>query len=418
MIRRISGSSFVSTATYCTTIFALMLLSLLETILVMHLMEKDSRSQENGETDCRTAKDFDRNKDLPTAHKGNKDKSWLVVDFLVRLRELVRVVQFAMKSRSFVRSCFRQRTSHDSRISGAANQRVRETQRTRRTRRTTRTTVANEGEPDKPHVGLLVVILGVLREVKRTLETRLETGQDRSACATVITVVLLLAPEALPLDEASSQKVCSYYDVLQHLNVSKDNEIHKLTRPVLDHTKPTDVYLEVAFYAILDMLWHSDLLSWDPKDFCNITTIPSVPDELIWKPDIIIKEMTDLDKAPPTPYLTLYSNGTVHQNKGMVVVTTCMMNIYSFPFDTQRCNLSFNSITNTGKELKLIPADTSKLATLWTREVLQTQDEWEFCNVKVTNSNSEDVPDVIVFTVCLYVLTLTLTPAFDACYHM
>ncbi|KAK0134363.1 5-hydroxytryptamine receptor 3A [Merluccius polli] len=60
------------TATYITTIFALMLLSLLETILVMHLMEKDSRSQENGETDCRTAKDFDRNKDLPTAHKGNK----------------------------------------------------------------------------------------------------------------------------------------------------------------------------------------------------------------------------------------------------------------------------------------------------------------------------------------------------------
>ncbi|KAK0134353.1 5-hydroxytryptamine receptor 3A [Merluccius polli] len=289
----ISGSSFVLTATYCTTIFALMLLSLLETILVMHLMEKDSRSQENEETDCRTAKDFD---------------------------------------------------------------------------------------------------------------------------------------QALPLDEVSSQKVCSYYDVLQHLNVSKNNEIHTLTRPVLDHTKPTDVYLEVAFYAILDMLWHSDLLSWDPKDFCNITTIPSVPDELIWKPDIIIKEMTDLDKAPPTPYLTLYSNGTVHQNKGMVVVTTCKMNIYSFPFDTQRCNLSFNSITNTdfslssnsisGKELKLIPADTSKLATLWTREVLQTQDEWEFCNVKVTNSNSEDVPDVIVFTVCLYVLTLTLTAAFDACYHM
>ncbi|KAK0134352.1 Leucine-rich repeat-containing protein 59 [Merluccius polli] len=38
--------------------------------------------------------------------------------------------------------------------------------------------VVEEGEPDKPHVGLLVVILGVLREVKRTLETRLETGQD------------------------------------------------------------------------------------------------------------------------------------------------------------------------------------------------------------------------------------------------
>ena len=31
----------------------------------------------------------------------------LVMDFMIRLRESVRVVQFAKKSRSFVQSCFR-----------------------------------------------------------------------------------------------------------------------------------------------------------------------------------------------------------------------------------------------------------------------------------------------------------------------
>ena len=38
-------NSFVTTATYCAGIFSLMLLSLCETIVVMHLMEKDSREQ-------------------------------------------------------------------------------------------------------------------------------------------------------------------------------------------------------------------------------------------------------------------------------------------------------------------------------------------------------------------------------------
>lgn len=49
-----------------------MLLSLLESILMKHLMEKSSCSQENEDTDYSTAEDFEGNKDLPTAHKGNK----------------------------------------------------------------------------------------------------------------------------------------------------------------------------------------------------------------------------------------------------------------------------------------------------------------------------------------------------------
>lgn len=60
------------TAIYCTTIFSLMLLSLLESILMKHLMEKSSCSQENEDKDYSTAEDFEGNKDLPTAHKGNK----------------------------------------------------------------------------------------------------------------------------------------------------------------------------------------------------------------------------------------------------------------------------------------------------------------------------------------------------------
>lgn len=41
--KKITVACFILSATYCIVIFALMLLSLLETILVTHLIEKDSQ---------------------------------------------------------------------------------------------------------------------------------------------------------------------------------------------------------------------------------------------------------------------------------------------------------------------------------------------------------------------------------------
>jgi len=43
----------------------------------------------------------------------------------------------------------------------------------------------------------------------------------------------------------SSEKVCSYQDVLNYLNLTKANEMFSLTRPVKDYKKPTEVFLEV-----------------------------------------------------------------------------------------------------------------------------------------------------------------------------
>ncbi|KAJ3608072.1 hypothetical protein NHX12_025122 [Muraenolepis orangiensis] len=60
-------------ASYCTSIFSLMFFSILETILMMHLGEKARTSLENEETDS-TVEEFEGNKDLPMAHRGNEDK--------------------------------------------------------------------------------------------------------------------------------------------------------------------------------------------------------------------------------------------------------------------------------------------------------------------------------------------------------
>ena len=56
---------------------------------------------------------------------------------------------------------------------------------------------------------------------------------------------------SVPLGTVSPERVCSYQDVLDHLNLTRGNDVFTSTRPVLDHTHPTMVHLDVYLYAIL-----------------------------------------------------------------------------------------------------------------------------------------------------------------------
>lgn len=62
-------------------------------------------------------------------------------------------------------------------------------------------------------------------------------------------------------EEPSSEKVCSYQDILDYLNLTTDNGAFKLTRPVLDHTHPTMVELDIILFAILAVVG-ARLLWW------------------------------------------------------------------------------------------------------------------------------------------------------------
>lgn len=53
---------------------------------------------------------------------------------------------------------------------------------------------------------------------------------------------------------ARAESRCSYQDLLDHLNLSRSNELFSLTRPVRDHRQPTVVSVELLLYAILDVV--------------------------------------------------------------------------------------------------------------------------------------------------------------------
>ncbi|XP_026172283.1 5-hydroxytryptamine receptor 3A-like isoform X2 [Mastacembelus armatus] len=240
------------------------------------------------------------------------------------------------------------------------------------------------------------------------------------------------------VDGQPSAAMCSYQDVLNYLNLTSSNELFSMTRPVKDYRQPTKVTLEVLLYAILDvkeidqtfvpyvwifMIWHNQYIKWDPNKFCGITSV-SLPTEILWKPDLTIEEMTEKDKAPPSPLLIIHSNGRVVVQNDQVLVSSCRMHVYKFPFDTQSCTLSFRSVVHSVDELQLDHKYSSSEATNWSREAMRTQYEWLFIDMTVTNKTVNTFgmqQDMIIYTInmkrrsVLYIVNFLLPVLFFLC---
>ncbi|XP_037546870.1 5-hydroxytryptamine receptor 3A-like [Nematolebias whitei] len=245
-------------------------------------------------------------------------------------------------------------------------------------------------------------------------------------------------PSPLPVYGDTSEKVCSYQDVLDYLKLTKSSELFSMTRPVKDFTNPTVVALEVLLYAILDvkeidqtfvpyvwiiLVWQNDYISWNPRDFCGIENV-SIPTEILWKPDLTIEEMTQKDTAPPSPHLIIMSNGKVLVQNDQVLVSTCRMQVYKFPFDLQSCNLSVKSVVHSVNEIRLIHHLNSSVSTKWSRQLMRTQYEWLFVNMTITSKTVFPFgveQDVIIYTIFmkrrakLYIVNFLLPILFLLC---
>ena len=55
------------------------------------------------------------------------------------------------------------------------------------------------------------------------------------------------------------------------------------------------------------------------------------------------------DKTSQSPYLLVWSYGEIGLYDHMVVISTCRMQVYKFPFDVLSCNLSFRSLLHSGE---------------------------------------------------------------------
>lgn len=63
---------------------------------------------------------------------------------------------------------------------------------------------------------------------------------------------------------------------------------------------------------------------------------------------IFIFFRTEDPQSPTVPFLSLSSDGTINLWKPIRIMSTCNLDIYKFPFDTQKCNLTFGTYVHTG----------------------------------------------------------------------
>ncbi|XP_061832021.1 5-hydroxytryptamine receptor 3A-like [Nerophis lumbriciformis] len=125
--------------------------------------------------------------------------------------------------------------------------------------------------------------------------------------------------------------------------------------------------------------WHTEFVSWDPLQ-CGTDKI-SLPRKKFWVPDLVINEFMDEDKAPFVPYLNLHSDGSMDDAKPARVVSSCHLDIYTFPFDVQDCTLTFSSFITSGTELKVFPSATDEEITKVSKNVMTTLGEWELLDI-------------------------------------
>ncbi|KAF3835206.1 hypothetical protein F7725_027764, partial [Dissostichus mawsoni] len=137
--------------------------------------------------------------------------------------------------------------------------------------------------------------------------------------------------------------------------------------------------LTTLIWQVLE--WNIEGLSWDDKE-CGTSRV-SVPREKLWIPDVHIAEFMTEDKSPKTPYVYINNTGHVFDDKPIAVISSCILNIYSFPFDIQNCSLTFGSYLHFNTDIRMVQGSSSEEILEESLEVSKTNGEWVLIGVHV-----------------------------------
>ncbi|XP_034005700.1 5-hydroxytryptamine receptor 3A-like [Trematomus bernacchii] len=141
-------------------------------------------------------------------------------------------------------------------------------------------------------------------------------------------------------------------------------------------------------------------MTWNNKGF--LANPPLREDHVLMTVTMWIEK----DKAVRTPFITINSNGLVQHVRDFMVVSTCKLQVYKFPFDIQSCTLSLKSIVYPEEELKFEALENSTVITEWTRQSLGNESEWLLISITIKMKRGSGLYIVnflvpIMFFLCL-----------------
>ncbi|XP_030646983.1 5-hydroxytryptamine receptor 3C-like [Chanos chanos] len=240
-------------------------------------------------------------------------------------------------------------------------------------------------------------------------------------------MVSLCLSETLNCSEPTTQSLLAAF----RESVFNTSEV----RPVSNLHTPTNISLTFTLYGILGvdekaqvlrtfvwlrLEWRMENVGWDPTE-CG-TSVISLPRTKLWMPDIVINEFMDENKAPATYYVYVNSTGYVRDGRPFNVISSCNLDIYTFPFDIQNCTFTFNSYKHNVLDVQLEFGNTAEEILQISRNVMQTKGEWELIDIKAIKpkilSYDEHTWDSIIYYIALkrratlYVVNLLIPSCF------
>uniref|UniRef100_A0A3Q2Z9F5 Uncharacterized protein n=1 Tax=Hippocampus comes TaxID=109280 RepID=A0A3Q2Z9F5_HIPCM len=183
-------------------------------------------------------------------------------------------------------------------------------------------------------------------------------------------------------------------------------------RPVMNVSTTTLVNISFILIGILGVVresWRNEFIGWDPNE-CGSHWI-TVPRKVLWVPDIVINE---LNSAQFTPYTYVYHDGTVFDLQPVRVVSSCRLDIYTFPFDVQNCTLTFNSYLHSLPAIQIGRFMSTEEVFQYSKTMMTTMGEWELTEIKsfetVTKCNFHQIS--VRRRSMLYVVNLLIPSCF------
>ncbi|XP_009704381.1 PREDICTED: 5-hydroxytryptamine receptor 3A-like, partial [Cariama cristata] len=220
---------------------------------------------------------------------------------------------------------------------------------------------------------------------------------------------------------AAPRYICTYYDVVEYLNISSHSKLHARILPKANLKEPVEVKMDfmlvailsvveklqtVTFYFVLNLEWKNTFATWDPQDFCNISKVV-LPTDTYWSPPIFILERVNGQNSN-LDYMAVMHNGSFNSTQPFQVTLTCSLVILKFPFDTQTCNLSIASflypVTDLVMKTRRTPAEMMKDS----QSYFLTDGEWKFTNLSIIEYREE--LDNGEFSVVTYVISMERRP--------
>ncbi|XP_039506084.1 5-hydroxytryptamine receptor 3C-like [Pimephales promelas] len=198
--------------------------------------------------------------------------------------------------------------------------------------------------------------------------------------------------------------------LFEHLGMDKNDQQNQKSRmwPLIFNkydsyysSNPAEIYVDLYVTSIIKVdekaqslttqvkiltSWPIWDLEWDDTEFCGIDTFVA-PKNMFWTPDIGIVESIETDfGTKDSPNVVLFSSGITASVDFLSLTTACKMDLYRFPFDSQSCNITFQSTSYSKREIIIRPITNQTLITGSSHELFQAQGEWELLSINYTTS--------------------------------